>query len=94
MTFPVDTEITASGDTLMRQAMMTAADYLADAVRSIDAEFGAGYAKQNPALVAAYMQTAAADYAATVTAQQIRAGLEHIGAALGAAVGSSTDYGR
>jgi hypothetical protein len=79
MTFPIDTEITASGDTLMRQAMMTAAEYFDDAVRSIDAEFGAGYAKQNPALVAAYMQTAAADFATTSMGQQIRAGLDHIG---------------
>ena len=38
---------------------MTAHDYLLAAVRDIDAIFGKGYAAKNPALVGAYMQTAA-----------------------------------
>lgn len=55
--------ITADFDTLLRQASMTAEDYMRSAKRSIDETFGDGYAAKNPALVAAFMQTAATDFA-------------------------------
>ena len=54
--------ITASADTLMRQASMTASDYMRAAVHEIDAQFGKGYAKAHPELVAAFMSTAAQDF--------------------------------
>lgn len=39
------------------------AAYLAEATRAIDAEFGEGYARDNPALVAALVQSATIDAA-------------------------------
>lgn len=59
--------ITASAETLASQAPKTAADYMAAAVRHIDTQFGAGYAKSNPALVAAFMQTCAQDFHTAVS---------------------------
>lgn len=50
-------------DNLMRQAPMTAELYLRNAVASIDQVFGVGYAKANPAVVAAFLQTCAMDFA-------------------------------
>jgi hypothetical protein len=47
---------------LMIQASMTAHEYMSDAVVRIDQLFGAGYAEEHPALVAAFMQTAAHDF--------------------------------
>lgn len=60
--------IIANAETLVAQASMTAADYLHEAVRNIDAKFGAGYAKENPVLVGALVQAAASDYAASLAA--------------------------
>jgi hypothetical protein len=54
-------------DTLMRQAHMTAHDYMLNARVDIDSIFGAGYAKAHPELVAAYMQTAVRDFHTTFT---------------------------
>lgn len=54
--------ITADATTLMRQAPMTAQTYLIEAVRCIDTEFGCGYAKEHPELVAAFMQASASDF--------------------------------
>jgi hypothetical protein len=50
---------------LMRQASMTAYTYMRSAKDDIDAMFGEDYAKQHPELVGAYMQTTAANFAAT-----------------------------
>jgi hypothetical protein len=50
---------------LMRQASMTAHDYMMNAKHDVDEIFGEGYAKQHPELVGAYMQAAAANFAAT-----------------------------
>lgn len=61
-------KITASAETLLRQASMTAADYLRAAVRELDSVFGEGYAQQHPELVAAFMRTAAQDYHTAVSA--------------------------
>jgi hypothetical protein len=68
-------EITASSDTLVDQAPATAETYLRRAIEDIDNLLGEGYAKAHPELIAAYMQTAALDYGASIIAQQIRAGL-------------------
>ncbi len=48
--------------TLFQQAMMTAQDFMSRAVRDIDKEFGLGYAKKNPALVAEYMRACGQDW--------------------------------
>jgi len=63
---------------LMKQAMMTAHDYMYDARYEIDKMFGEGYAAKNPALVAAYMQTAALDYAASFGLDRISRSLDRI----------------
>jgi hypothetical protein len=60
-------EITASYETLLDQATYTAGCYLGGAVRSIDSLFGDGYAKKNPGLVGAFMQTAVADFSAALS---------------------------
>ena len=56
---------------LMRQASSTAHDYMHNAIRDIDAEFGEGFAKAHPSLVGAYMQTAALDFAASFQADYL-----------------------
>lgn len=63
---------------LMIQASDTAATYPRRAVSDIDSQFGAGFAKANPALVAAYMQTAAADFSATFGLQGVSTSLGDI----------------
>ena len=70
------TTITASGTTLMRQAPMTAGEYMDAAVLEIDKKFGKGYAKAHPELVGAFIQTAALDFGASVIARAIQDGLE------------------
>jgi hypothetical protein len=71
-----------SSDTMMRQAKMTAHDYMLAAKSDIDDIWGEGYAKQHPELVGAYIQTAAMDFGANIIAQQVRAGLEEIAEAV------------
>ena len=63
-------EITASPDTLMRQASMSAHDYMRAAKTETDKVFGDGYAAKNPALVGAFIQTCAADYGAAISAKR------------------------
>lgn len=60
--------VTASAETLVRQASMVADEYMGEAVRRIDARFGAGYALDNPALIAAFMSAAAQDFSASLAA--------------------------
>jgi hypothetical protein len=64
--------ITANYDALLHQAHATVGEYLREAVRYIDEELGDGYAKKNPALVAAFIQTAASDYNAACQAVAIQ----------------------
>jgi hypothetical protein len=63
--------IEADYDTLLRQATMTAHDYMLHAVADIDKLLGKGYAKDHPELIAAYMQTAARDFGAGCLAKEI-----------------------
>lgn len=64
--------IKANSDTLLRQASITADEYLTEAIKSIDKRFNEkGYAKAHPELVAAFMKVAASDmnYASLAKAQ-------------------------
>jgi len=61
----------AGTNTLMRQAQMTAHDYMHSAKNDAGELFGAGFAIRHPELVAAYMQTAAMDFGAAVIARAI-----------------------
>jgi hypothetical protein len=63
--------IEADNNTLLRQAAMTAAEYLDNATASIDQRFGNGFAKAHPELIAAFMQTAAIDCGTAVIARAI-----------------------
>lgn len=68
-------EISAGFETLMRQAPMTAALYMHEAKKEIDALFGDGYAAENPTLVAGFIQAAATDLLASsvgLSSQKLR----------------------
>lgn len=54
--------VTTREEMLMRQAHMMATTYMAEGQVAIDQIFGIGYAKANPELLAAFMQTAARDF--------------------------------
>jgi hypothetical protein len=49
-------------ETAMRQASMTAATYMDQAIADIDERFHIGYSAKNPQLVAAIATIAAADF--------------------------------
>jgi hypothetical protein len=53
--------IQANADTLLRQASITADQYLHEAITAIDKKFAKGYAKDHPNLIAAFMKVAASD---------------------------------
>lgn len=75
-------EITANFTTLMRQASMTADDYLSNAIADVEKRLGEGAAKKYPQIVAAYMQAAATDLHGSTLAQQMRLGLDGIAEAI------------
>jgi hypothetical protein len=60
-----------SASELMRQAEMTAHDYMVDAVRIIDEHFCVGYAAEHPELVGAFMRTAVADFQTAILIQAL-----------------------
>lgn len=51
-----------SAEDAMRQATMTAHEYLIKAITSVDDLLGPGYAKAHPELVGALVQAAATDF--------------------------------
>ena len=63
--------IDAGNATLLRQAPMTADEYLHSAIDCIDERLGKGYAKQHPELIGAFMQAAAIDLGTAVIARAI-----------------------
>jgi hypothetical protein len=78
-------DIDTGYDNLLHQASLTSTEYLIQAIRNIDGEFGAGYAKRNPDLVAAFIRSSSNDFNMSMlklAAQDIRNGLVRIGEAL------------
>jgi hypothetical protein len=73
--------IEASNQTLLRQAPMTAYEYLLSAIDHIDQKLGKGYAKQHPELIGAFMQASAIDLGTAMIARAIES-LSTIGANL------------
>lgn len=71
-----------TADDLMKQAMMTAHDYMVHAIHDIDEKLGSGYAQAHPELVAAYMQAAALDFMATFGLQGIAERIDSLSGAL------------
>ena len=78
----MEDRVTAGFTELMRQAPETAKVYLLRAKQDIDSSFGEGFAQRNPALVAAYMQTAATDYAGASNGKVFGSALDRIADAL------------
>lgn len=74
--------IEADAQTLMRQAHLTAHDYLVNAQIDIDQIFGDGYAREHPELIAAYMRTAAQDLHTAITAKEIGEALRELATAI------------
>ena len=76
-------KITASPETLVRQAGYTAEEYLNAAIKGIDEIYGKeGYAKSHPELVSSYMLTSALDYMASsiqIHSQNIAEVIETLG---------------
>lgn len=70
--------ITADATELMRQASMTAHDYLLRAVEDVQRIVG----KPDPQIIAALVIAASVDMAGAVVAQQVRAGLDAVADAL------------
>lgn len=59
------------GKEAMQAALATTAEYMKEAEVLIDARFGAGFAKANPALLGAFMQTAAVDFISLVIEESL-----------------------
>lgn len=74
--------ITASYDTLLKQAPMTADEYLRAAVRSIDEQFEKGYAQKHPELIAAFMQVCVSDLGTSILVIAIQEAASEIAQAL------------
>ena len=74
--------ITASYDTLLKQAPMTADEYLRAAVLSIDEQFEEGYAQKHPELIAAFMQVCASDLGTSTLVIAIQEAASEIAQAL------------
>ena len=68
--------ISASGDQLMKQATMTAHEYVLNARMDIDEQFGEGTAYEHPELVAVHIQVQVLDLGAAIISQQVRCGLD------------------
>ena len=81
-------------DELMKQAVMTAQDYLAYGVEKIDRIFDGGYAKEHPELVGAFIQTCAADFHTTMLNQTLRDGFAEIASNPGDIEASVAGLGR
>lgn len=66
-------------DKIIHDSSKLAADsYLCTAIRDIDSAFGKGYAHDHPELVAAFMQTAVADYASGIASATMAATVTQI----------------
>ena len=74
--------VTASFDTLMKQAPDAVALYLQRAKDEIDTLFGEGYAAENPQLVAAFINAAASDMNAATLSKTIGNSLQEISSSL------------
>jgi hypothetical protein len=85
--------ITAAFDTLMKQGPMTASLYLSKAIDDVNAQLGKDAARKHPEIVAAFVQAAAIDEVGSVIAQQIRAGLDAIAAAIESHADRTVDDG-
>lgn len=71
--------ITANFETLLEQSPTAVNSYMDEGKDRIDTSFGKGYAKKNPALLAAFMLASAIDCASVTIAQQITDAIDKLG---------------
>lgn len=71
---------------LLEQAALSAATWMAKAVRLIDEEFGEGYARAHPELVGAFINAASRDYAANWVAGYLGDRLDYLADTLDGAI--------
>ncbi|QDH65222.1 hypothetical protein [Pseudomonas azotoformans] len=86
---------TASPERLVLQASMTAGEYLREAIKSIDELLGEGYASKNPALIGAFMATAAQDFHTAVSAaalQELTTGVGSVSDSLDRVASAVSDH--
>jgi hypothetical protein len=76
------TTIEAGNGTLLRQAPMTANEYLLSAIDHVDLKLGTGYAAKHPELIAAFMQASAIDLGTAVIARAIESLSNSLAAAI------------
>lgn len=74
--------IEANFTTLMQQATDTTATYLMKAKREIDEVFGEGYAANNPALIAAFIASATADFNNACAMKVLGSAIDRVAAAI------------
>lgn len=79
---------------LMDQAGPTVGHWLMQSVKEIDRTFGDGYAKKNPALVAAFIQAAAMDQLTAHLTTRIAERLSDISCSISQLAGAVADHGR
>jgi hypothetical protein len=63
--------ITADDTELMHQAPMAVNTYLIKAVKSIDGQFGTGFSRKHPELVAAFLRASAMEFQTSVIARSL-----------------------
>lgn len=83
----------ATFDNLLKQSSSTADYWFEDAVSCIDAQFGKDFAKNNPSLIAAFMQSAAIDFHGA-TLGKAAAGLAEALELISSSVGVGDDVSR
>lgn len=64
----VDPKSSAGSLKLMEDSFSTAKNHFNNAVEFIDSKFGEGYSKNNPELIAAFMQSSVIEYSGTAIA--------------------------
>ncbi len=74
----IEEKITADWKKLMEDGAGAASYFLSRAIESIDGQFGAGYSKQHPELVGAFMNAAAKDSAANTISKCIQQHAEEL----------------
>lgn len=70
--------ISADATTLVLQASHTAHDYFRMAVKTIDSEFGEGYAAKHPDLIASLVNVACKDFSVAITLKEIAEMVEDV----------------
>jgi len=74
--------ITANWKELLEDTSIAMKRHLHNAKKDIDEEFGEGYARENPTLVAAYIQSASLDFSTATKSKVLSYGVFNISSSL------------